>query len=217
MCGGLGYRGMRVKIETDSALDVTTKSPNSLERSTPSTSFCPTGPVSAAAVILPHDFCHELLDDSKKLSHKRREIIYDEITNRDDIVWAMSLGNVNEIDEINILKSTHAAMARAAKKLKQAPDYCLIDGLPVSGFPIPSEGIVKGDGKSLSIAAASILAKTHRDTYMEKIHQEFPVYFWSKNKGYPTVEHRNSIREFGATIHHRKSFKLLPEQLKLEL
>lgn len=164
------------------------------------------GPVSAAAVILPHDFCHELLDDSKKLSHKRREIIYDEITNRDDIVWAMSLGNVNEIDEINILKSTHAAMARAAKKLKQAPDYCLIDGLPVSGFPIPSEGIVKGDGKSLSIAAASIIAKVRRDRIMIQYAEEYPEYGFDRHKGYGTKLHMDALRKHGPCAIHRKSF-----------
>jgi len=164
------------------------------------------GPVSAAAVILPHDFCHELLDDSKKLSHKRREIIYDEITNRDDIVWAMSLGNVNEIDEINILKSTHAAMARAAKKLKQAPDYCLIDGLPVSCFPIPSEGIVKGDGKSLSIAAASIIAKVRRDRIMIQYAEEYPEYGFDRHKGYGTKLHLDALRKHGPCPIHRKSF-----------
>ena len=112
------------------------------------------GPVAAAAVILPEDFIHELLDDSKKLTEKKREILYDEITNREDVIWALSLGDVDEIDSINILKSTHATMIRAAQAIQPPPDYCLIDGLPVPGFPISSEGIVKGDGKSFSIAAS---------------------------------------------------------------
>lgn len=165
------------------------------------------GPVSAAAVILPNDFNHELLDDSKKLTQKRREIIYDEITNRDDIVWAMSLGSVNEIDEINILKSTHAAMARAAQKLTLAPDYCLIDGLSVSGFPIPSEGIVKGDGKSLSIAAASIIAKVSRDRLMLQYAEKYPEYGFEKHKGYGTKLHMDALRKHGPSPIHRKSFK----------
>ena len=117
------------------------------------------GPVSAAAVILPSEFAHDLLDDSKKLTEKRREILYDELTSCSEIIWGHSYAEEDEISEINILKATHAAMARAVKALTKLPDFCLIDGLDVPGFPVASMGIVKGDSKSLSIAAASIIAK----------------------------------------------------------
>ena len=164
------------------------------------------GPVSAAAVILPDGFTHALLDDSKKLTEKRREIIYKEITNRDDIIWAMSLGDREEIDSINILKSTHAAMARAAQKLKQLPDYCLIDGLPVPDFPIASDGIVKGDGKSLSIAAASIIAKVARDRMMLAYAEKYPEYGFERHKGYGTKMHLEALRKYGPCPIHRRSF-----------
>jgi len=164
------------------------------------------GPVSAAAVILPKGFSHELLDDSKKLSEKRREILYEEITNRDDIIWAMSYGDVEEIETINILKSTHASMARAAQALSVVPDYCLIDGLPVPGFPIDSEGIVKGDGKSLSIAAASIIAKVSRDRLMLEYAEEYPEYGFERHKGYGTKIHMEALRKHGPCPIHRKTF-----------
>ena len=164
------------------------------------------GPVSAAAVILPDGFTHALLDDSKKLTEKRREIIYKEITNRDDIIWAMSLGDREEIDAINILKSTHAAMATAAQKLTQLPDYCLIDGLPVPDFPIASEGIVKGDGKSLSIAAASIIAKVARDRMMLAYAEKYPEYGFERHKGYGTKMHLEALRKYGPCPIHRRSF-----------
>ena len=164
------------------------------------------GPVSAAAVILPDGFTHALLDDSKKLTEKRREIIYEEITNRDDIVWAMSLGDREEIDSINILKSTHAAMARAARKLKQLPDYCLIDGLSVPNFPIASEGVVKGDTKSLSIAAASIIAKVSRDRIMLKYAEQYPEYGFERHKGYGTSLHLEALKKHGPCAIHRQTF-----------
>lgn len=164
------------------------------------------GPVSAAAVILPNDFDHKWLDDSKKLTEKRREIIYEEVTNRKDIIWAMSLGDVEEIDSINILKSTHAAMTRAAQKLKQSPDYCLIDGLPVPGFPMASESIVKGDGKSLSIAAASIIAKVSRDRIMLKYAEKYPEYGFERHKGYGTKLHIEALSRYGPCPIHRKTF-----------
>ncbi len=164
------------------------------------------GPVSAAAVILPKGFSHELLDDSKKLSEKRREALYEEITNRDDIIWAMSYGDVEEIETINILKSTHASMARAAQALSVVPDFCLIDGLPVPGFPIESEGIVKGDGKSLSIAAASIIAKVSRDRLMLQYAEKYPEYGFERHKGYGTKYHLEALREHGPCPIHRKSF-----------
>ena len=178
---------------------------------------CLAGPVVAAAVILPPDFSHAFLNDSKQLSEKKRQELRP-IIEENAISFAVSFVMQDEIDEINILQASITAMHRAIDGLKIIPEFIIIDGNKFRKYQqIPHQTIVKGDSKYLSIAAASILAKTYRDDYMKKIHQEFPVYFWSKNKGYPTVEHRNSIREFGATIHHRKSFKLLPEQLKLDL
>ena len=178
---------------------------------------CLAGPVVAAAVILPPDFSHAFLDDSKQLSEKKRQELRPIIEEK-AISYAVSFVMQDEIDEINILQASITAMHRAIDGLKIIPEFIIVDGNKFRKYQqIPHQTIVKGDSKYLSIAAASILAKTYRDDYMKKIHQEFPAYFWSKNKGYPTVEHRNSIREFGATIHHRKSFKLLPEQLKLEL
>ena len=178
---------------------------------------CLAGPVVAAAVILPPDFSHAFLDDSKQLSEKKRQELRP-IIEENAISFAVSFVMQDEIDEINILQASITAMHRAIDGLKIIPEFIIVDGNKFRKYQqIPHQTIVKGDSKYLSIAAASILAKTYRDDYMKKIHQEFPAYFWSKNKGYPTVEHRNSIREFGATIHHRKSFKLLPEQLKLEL
>ena len=178
---------------------------------------CLAGPVVAAAVILPPDFSHAFLNDSKQLSEKKRQELRP-IIEENAISFAVSFVMQDEIDEINILQASITAMHRAIDGLKIIPEFIIIDGNKFRKYQqIPHQTIVKGDSKYLSIAAASILAKTYRDDYMKKIHQEFPVYFWNKNKGYPTVEHRNAIREFGATIHHRKSFKLLPEQLKFEL
>jgi len=164
------------------------------------------GPVSAAAVILPADFSHDLLDDSKKLTEKRRELLYEELTGRDDILWSLAYAEVDEIERINILKATHAAMARAAKSLSQTPDYCLIDGLPVPDFPLKSEGIVKGDGKSLSIAAASVIAKVSRDRLMLQYAETYPEYGFERHKGYGTKLHLEALREHGPCPIHRKTF-----------
>lgn len=164
------------------------------------------GPVSAAAVILPEGFTHDLLDDSKKLTEKRRELLYEELTDQDDIIWSLSYAEVDEIEDINILKATHAAMARAAQSLSQLPDYCLIDGLAVPNFPLPSEGIVKGDGKSLSIAAASIIAKVSRDRMMRDYAEQYPEYGFEKHKGYGTKQHMLALSEHGPCPIHRKTF-----------
>jgi len=155
------------------------------------------GPVSAAAAILPSGFSHDLLDDSKKITAKRREALYDELTSNNDIIWAHSYADVEEISEINILKATHAAMARAAESLTTKPDFCLIDGLAVPQFPIASMGIVKGDGKSLSIAAASIIAKVKRDRLMIEYAETYPEYGFEKHKGYGTKLHMEALREHG--------------------
>lgn len=164
------------------------------------------GPVSAAAVILPEAFSHDLLNDSKKLAEKRREALYDELTQRADIRWAISHGEVDEIDSLNILKSTHSAMLRAAEGLDPRPDFCLIDGLDVPGFALPSEGIVKGDSKSFSIAAASILAKVSRDRLMLKYAALYPEYGFERHKGYGTKQHLEALRKHGPCPIHRKSF-----------
>jgi len=157
-------------------------------------------------VILPVDFTHELLDDSKKLTEKRHELLYDELTRCDDIFWSLSYAEVEEIEKINILRATHAAMARSAESLAQKPDFCLIDGLPVKDFPFPSEGIVKGDGKSLSIAAASIIAKVSRDRLMVKYAEQYPEYGFDRHKGYGTKLHLEALRKYGPCPIHRKTF-----------
>lgn len=164
------------------------------------------GPVSAAAVILPSDFSHELLDDSKKLTEQRREKLYDELTARQDIFWSLAYAEVDEIEQINILRATHAAMGRAAQSLSKKPDFCLIDGLPVPHFPLPSDGIVKGDGKSLSIAAASIIAKVSRDQLMLKYAEQYPEYGFERHKGYGTKLHLEALRKHGPCPIHRKTF-----------
>jgi len=164
------------------------------------------GPVSAAAVILPKGYRHDLLDDSKKLSEKKRELIYKDLIADKRILWAHSFVEPEEIDRINILKATHVAMARAAAQLNIDPIYCLIDGLPVPNFPFPSEGIVKGDGKSLSIAAASIIAKVTRDRKMLEYAEEFPEYGFERHKGYGTKFHLEALQQHGPTKIHRRSF-----------
>ncbi len=166
------------------------------------------GPVSAAAVILPEGFKHDLLDDSKKLSEKKRELIYEDLIADKRVIWAHSFAEAEEIDRINILNATHAAMARAAAQINQLidPIYCLIDGLAVPRFPYPSEGIVKGDGKSLSIAAASIIAKVTRDRKMLEYAEEFPEYGFERHKGYGTRFHLQALQQYGPTKIHRKSF-----------
>jgi len=178
---------------------------------------CLAGPVVAAAVILPPDFKHELLNDSKQLTEKQR-LLLKPLIEKEALYFSVSFVSQGKIDEINILNASILAMHRSIDKLQIIPDFIIVDGNKFYKYrEIPHQTIVKGDGKYLSIAAASVLAKTYRDAYMKKIHQDFPKYNWQKNKGYPTRQHRQAIREFGATDHHRKSFKLLPEQLKLDL
>jgi len=178
---------------------------------------CLCGPVVAAAVFLPKHFTHPFLNDSKQLSEKKREELRPFIEEH-AIAFGVSFVWQEEVDKINVLQASITAMHRAIEMLKTQPEYIIVDGNKFRNYNnIPHETIVKGDAKYLSIAAASVLAKIYRDEYMAKIHQEFPMYNWAKNKGYPTKEHRNGIREFGVTKYHRKTFKLLPEQTKLDL
>ncbi|MGK0412181.1 MAG: ribonuclease HII [Polaribacter sp.] len=178
---------------------------------------CLSGPVVAAAVILPKDFSHVFLNDSKQLSEKKREALRP-IIEENALAFAVSFVWQQEVDEINVLQASIMGMHRAIEQLKITPEFIIVDGNKFKDFKeIPHKTIVKGDAKYLSIAAASVLAKTYRDDYMAKIHQEHPMYNWKKNKGYPTKEHRNAIREFGPNLHHRKTFRLLPEQLKLKI
>ncbi len=177
---------------------------------------CLAGPVVAAAVILPKDFTHPYLNDSKQLSEKKRELLRP-IIESEAIAYSVSFIGPEEIDEINILKASFFAMHRAVDALTTKPESLLIDGNRFIPYPtIPHHCIIKGDGKYLNIAAASILAKTYRDEYMDKIADEFPEYSWKQNKGYPTKAHREAIQKFGPTKYHRMSFTLLaPEQLSL--
>jgi ribonuclease HII len=177
---------------------------------------CLAGPVTAAAVILPHGFQLDLLNDSKQLSEKIREklkpliekkVICFSVTHLDPVI----------IDEINILNASIKAMQECVMKLNPIPHHIIVDGnrfKPVNNIPYAT--IIQGDSKYMSIAAASVLAKTYRDAYMEKIHEEFPMYNWKQNKGYPTPEHREAIRKYGTTKYHRMSFRLLPDQFELE-
>ena len=174
------------------------------------------GPVAAAAVILPRSFSCPLLDDSKKLSKKRREQLYFEITGNPAIVWSVAMVEPEEIDKINILRATHRAMALALDGLKSKPDIALVDGLPVKGLPLVHESLVKGDGLSLSIAAASVIAKVTRDGIMQKIHEEFPDYGFIRNQGYGTREHLEALKKYGPCRHHRRSFQPV-SQLSLPL
>ncbi len=178
---------------------------------------CLAGPVVAAAVILPENFENELLDDSKKLRAKQREILRT-IIEREALAYAVAFVYPEEIDRLNILRASITAMHRALEQLQVQPGHIAVDGNKFVPFHnIPHTTVVKGDGKYMHIAAASILAKTYRDDYMKKIAAEYPVYQWGKNKGYPTREHRNAIRTYGSCKYHRKSFRLLSEQLKLDL
>lgn len=178
---------------------------------------CLAGPVTAAAVILSKDFFNDLLNDSKQLSEKKRELLKP-IIEAEALAFGVSHVFENEIDSINILNASILAMHKSIDKIKPLPQFIIVDGNRFKPYNnIPYKTIVKGDSKYLSIAAASVLAKTHRDIYMNKIHEEFPMYNWKKNKGYPTKEHREAIKKYGITKYHRKSFKLLPEQLKLNL
>jgi ribonuclease HII len=198
---------------------------------------CLAGPVTAAAVILPLDFENLILNDSKQLSEKIRERLRPIIEEK-AVSFAITHLEPNEIDEINILNASMKAMQECILKLNPTPGFIIIDGNRALNAKlglktkfgkrftkeeihllksIPNQSIIKGDSKYLSIAAASVLAKTYRDDYMNKIHEEFPMYNWKQNKGYPTKEHREAIRKYGITKYHRMSFRLLPEQLKLEI
>lgn len=174
------------------------------------------GPVVAAAVILPRPFECPFLNDSKKLAKKRRQLLYDEITGNPDVVWAVGMVDAREIDEINILCATHRAMDLALRALALRPDVALIDGLPVKGVSIAHEALVKGDGLSLSIAAASVIAKVTRDRMMEKMDEEFPEYGFIRNQGYGTREHLEALRKHGPCRYHRRSFQPV-SQLSLPL
>ena len=165
------------------------------------------GPVAAAAVILPLNFSCAGLDDSKKISAAKREVLYEQLTTDPEIVWAVATADREEIDRLNILKATHLAMWRAAGALNPLPDYCLIDGLPVKNFPLPHDGIIKGDGLSLSIAAASIIAKVTRDRIMRELDREFPQFGFAKHQGYGTKMHLEALRNHGPCRHHRRSFQ----------
>ncbi len=198
---------------------------------------CLAGPVTAAAVILPDNFENKILNDSKQLSEKVRENLRP-IIEKQAVSFAVTHLLPQEIDEINILNASMKGMQESILKLKPTPEFIIVDGNRSlnaklglkSNFgkqyskkeiqvlqSIPNQSIVKGDAKYMSIAAASVLAKTYRDEYMNTIHEEFPMYNWKKNKGYPTKEHREAIKKYGVTKYHRMSFKLLPEQLKLEI
>ena len=178
---------------------------------------CLSGPVVAAAVILGNDFNNEMINDSKKLTEKKRNSLRNFIEENARF-WAVGIVWPNEIDEINILNASFLAMHRAIDQLDCPKEMIVVDGNRFNPYKdVPHECIVKGDSKYMNIAAASILAKTYRDEYMEKIHKEYPMYDWKKNKGYPTKDHRAAIKEFGATKYHRMTFKLLPDQLALDL
>lgn len=178
---------------------------------------CLAGPVYAAAVILSQNFSNDLLNDSKQLSEKRRYQLR-EVIEREALAWAVGVVSADEIDKINILRASILAMHRAVAQLKIRPQHLLIDGNRFMPYEdIPHTTVVKGDATYMSIAAASILAKTYRDDYMLKIHQEYPQYHWDSNKGYPAPIHRDAIRKYGPTPYHRMTFQLLPPtQLELD-
>lgn len=170
---------------------------------------CLAGSVYAAAVILPFDYQNELLNDSKKLTAKKRYALREDIE-RDAVAWSVGIVTPEEIDKINILNASFLAMHRALDQLKVRPEAVIVDGNRFKPYQdLPSTTIVKGDGKYLSIAAASILAKTYRDDYMLSLAEEYPQYDWQSNMGYPTKKHRQAIREYGITPYHRKSYNLL--------
>lgn len=178
---------------------------------------CLAGPVFAAAVILPKDFSSDVLNDSKQLTEKQRYSLR-EMIEKEAISWAVGICDQQEIDEINILNASILAMHKALRQLPIRPQHIIVDGNRFKLFEnIPHTCFVKGDGRFFSIAAASVLAKTYRDDYMMKIHMDFPAYAWNQNKGYPTAKHRAAIVKYGVTEHHRKSFRLTDDQLKLDL
>jgi ribonuclease HII len=177
---------------------------------------CFAGPVCAATVILPEGFKNDMLNDSKQLSEQQRNQLR-VIIEGEALAWAVAMVDNLEIDEINILNASFLAMHRAIDKLSISPDLLLVDGNRFAPYKdIPHHCIIKGDGIYLSIAAASVLAKTHRDEYMELIHHEYPQYMWASNKGYPTRDHKDAINQYGITPYHRKSFNM-NEQLRIDL
>lgn len=178
---------------------------------------CLAGPVTAAALILPKHFKNGMLNDSKLLTEKKR-LILKPIIEGSCVCFGVSHIFPEKIDELNILNASILAMHKAIEQLHDTPKFIIVDGNRFKPYKdVPHECIIKGDGKYMSIAAASVLAKTYRDAYMEKLHFQYPMYNWKKNKGYPTKEHRDAIRKYGLTEHHRKSFRQLPEQLSLDL
>lgn len=178
---------------------------------------CLAGPVFAAAVILPKDFENELLNDSKKLTEAQRKKLRP-IIEQSAIAWAVGQLSPLEIDEVNILNASFLAMHRAIDQLTTQPNALLIDGNRFRKYQdLPHTCVIKGDGKFMSIAAASVLAKTYRDDYMKKIHEQFPIYHWQQNKGYPTMAHRKAIAMYGACEHHRMTFRLLPDNMQGKL
>lgn len=178
---------------------------------------CLAGPVVAAAVILPKCFQNLEINDSKKLSESKRNKLRI-LIEKESVAWSVAFVSSKEIDEINILNASILAMHRAIEKLAISPEFIAVDGNKFKPYKgIAHQCCIKGDANYLSIAAASILAKTHRDEYMENLGNDFPAYDWQKNKGYPTIKHRKAIKDLGITPHHRMTFRLLPEQLKLDL
>ena len=177
---------------------------------------CLAGPVTAAAVILPKNFSLPLLDDSKKLSDKQRYALRP-IIEKEALAFSVAHCSIEEIEELNILHASIKAMHKAIESLELTPEFIAVDGNRFHAFKeIPHQCVIKGDGKYQNIAAASILAKTYRDDLMLALHEEFPHYAWDRNKGYPTKMHREGIKTTGVSPHHRKSFRLLPEQLQID-
>lgn len=177
---------------------------------------CIAGPVFAAAVVLPPDYQNPSLDDSKRLSARHRNLLK-EVVEREALAFAIGVVDEKEIDSINILNASFLAMHRALERLKMQPGHLIIDGNRFKPYEdVPHTCIIKGDGIYASIAAASILAKTYRDKFMDTLHQEYPEYGWDRNKGYPTKQHRRAVLEYGPTPYHRRSFKLLNDQMELD-
>ena len=172
---------------------------------------CLAGPVFAAAVVLSPDFHNDLLNDSKQLTERQRYSLR-EVIEKEAVAWAVSECTPEEIDKLNILRCSILAMQRAVEKLSVKPQHLIIDGNRWYSYPIPADTIVKGDATFMSIAAASILAKTYRDDCMKALAKEYPQYGWDKNMGYPSKAHRDAIRQYGPTPHHRMTFRLLPEE-----